>query len=210
MRNPVNPMNITNIAGRYFQNHCPKLANLIPISGSHGTSTYPRWIGTVFAPPLTGSTPHSTDKSLKYQVLNESDLTQTVSLPSRDSNILDLFFTTNPTLAQRVSILPGISDHCSNPSQYLCKKSFSETTVYIPIQEGKLGWILLDILRIFLMWPQMILPPNPIQKPLYTYQIHKCNPNNILPLLHLYANTSLSTRTTPRKPLFLMNSSSLF
>jgi len=45
------------------------------------------------------------------EVLNDSNLTQTVSLPTRDSNILDLFFTTNPTLVQRVSILPGISDH---------------------------------------------------------------------------------------------------
>ena len=35
-------------------------------------------------------------------------------------------------------------------------------------------------------------------------------PNKILPRLHLYTNTSLSIRTTPRKPLFLMNSSSLF
>ena len=39
------------------------------------------------------------------------NLTQTVSLPTCDSNILDLFFTTNPTLVQRVSILPDISDH---------------------------------------------------------------------------------------------------
>ena len=35
-------------------------------------------------------------------------------------------------------------------------------------------------------------------------------PNKILPLLHLYANTIMSIRTNPRKPLFLMNSSSLF
>ena len=33
------------------------------------------------------------------------------SYVGHDSNILDLFFTTNPTLVQRVSILPGISDH---------------------------------------------------------------------------------------------------
>ena len=46
--------------------HCPKLANSIAISGSKGTWTYPRWIGAICAPPLTASTPHSTDKSLKY------------------------------------------------------------------------------------------------------------------------------------------------
>ena len=45
------------------------------------------------------------------EVLNDSNLTQTVSLPTCDSNILDLFYTTNPTLVQRVSILQGISDH---------------------------------------------------------------------------------------------------
>ena len=57
------------------------------------------------------------------------------------------------------------------------------------------------------MWPQMILPPNPIQK----NSLHFSNiPNKILPLLHLYTNTILSIRTTPRKPLFLMNSSNLF
>ena len=44
-------------------------------------------------------------------VLNDSNLTQTVSLPTSDSNIIDLFFTTHPTLVQRVSILPRISDH---------------------------------------------------------------------------------------------------
>ena len=51
------------------------------------------------------------------EVLNDSNLTQTVSLPTRDSNILDLFFTTNPTLVQRVSIIPGISDHGIVPIQ---------------------------------------------------------------------------------------------
>jgi len=32
-------MNMTIIAGRNSQNHCPKLANSIAISGSHETST---------------------------------------------------------------------------------------------------------------------------------------------------------------------------
>mgnify|MGYP002153697242 CR=1 FL=1 len=45
------------------------------------------------------------------EVLNDSNLTQTVSIPTRDSNIPDLFFTINPTFVQRVSILQGISDH---------------------------------------------------------------------------------------------------
>ena len=69
-------------------------------------------------------------------VLNDSNLTQTVSLPTSDSNIIDLFFTTHPTLVQRVSILPGISNHDIVQIQV---NTSSETTVYILIQEGKLG-----------------------------------------------------------------------
>ena len=49
----------------------------------------------------------------------------------------------------------------------------------------------------------MILPPNPIQNNSLHFS------NKILPLLHLYTNTILSIRTTPRKALFLMNSSNL-
>jgi len=45
------------------------------------------------------------------EVLNDSNLAQTVSISTRDSNILDLFFATNPTFMQRVSILQGISNH---------------------------------------------------------------------------------------------------
>jgi len=100
-------MNFTNIAGRNFQNHCPKLANSIAISGSQGTSTYPIWIGAICAPPPDCKHPSFCRQIT--EVLNDSNLIQTVSRPTRDSNILDLFFTTNPTLVQRVSILPGIS-----------------------------------------------------------------------------------------------------
>ena len=61
------------------------------------------------------------------EVLNDSNLTQTVSLPTRDSNILDLFFTTNPTLVKRVSIIPGISDHDIVQIQvHICKHSFQK------------------------------------------------------------------------------------
>ena len=31
--------------------------------------------------------------------------------PTRGQNILDLFFTTNSTLVDNVSIIPGLSDH---------------------------------------------------------------------------------------------------
>ena len=38
-------------------------------------------------------------------------LKQTLTLPTWGQNILDLFFTTNPTLVDNVSIIPGLSDH---------------------------------------------------------------------------------------------------
>jgi len=42
MRNPENPMNMNNIAGRNFPNHCPKLANLIAISETTGDFSLPK------------------------------------------------------------------------------------------------------------------------------------------------------------------------
>ena len=38
-------------------------------------------------------------------------LEQIVTSPTRCQNIIDLFFTTNPTLIDKVSILPGLADH---------------------------------------------------------------------------------------------------
>ena len=38
-------------------------------------------------------------------------LKQTLTLPTWGQNILDLFFTTNPTLVDNVSIIPSLSDH---------------------------------------------------------------------------------------------------
>ena len=38
-------------------------------------------------------------------------LEQMVTSPTRGQNILDLFFTTNPTLVNKISILPRLSDH---------------------------------------------------------------------------------------------------
>ena len=45
------------------------------------------------------------------EALNDCLLEQTVTSPTRGQNILDLFFTTNPTLVENVSIIPGLSDH---------------------------------------------------------------------------------------------------
>ena len=56
-------------------------------------------------------------------------------------------------------------------------------------------------LRIFLMWPQNWVKWSSLQTQ-YKQFLHFSNiPNKILPLLHLYTNTILSTRTTTRKPL---------
>ena len=62
----------------------------------------------------TSPSPECKHQAFYHQVidtLNNSNLTQMVNLPTRESNILDLFLTTNPTLVNQVNILPGISDH---------------------------------------------------------------------------------------------------
>ena len=46
---------------------------------------------------------------------NDHNLQQIVTDPTRQSNILDLFFTNNPTLVEKSTILPGISDHDGIP-----------------------------------------------------------------------------------------------
>ena len=44
-------------------------------------------------------------------ILKDSNLTQLIDEPTRGENILDLIFTTNPTLLHSSQVLPGISDH---------------------------------------------------------------------------------------------------
>ena len=45
------------------------------------------------------------------EAFSDSLLEKMVTLPTRGQNILDLFFTKNPTLVHKVSVLPGFSDH---------------------------------------------------------------------------------------------------
>ena len=45
--------------------------------------------------------------------MNDSSLSQLVNSPTRGKNILDLYFTNNPTLARQVKMIPGIGDHHS-------------------------------------------------------------------------------------------------
>lgn len=43
--------------------------------------------------------------------LHDYNLTQVVQDPTRENHVLDLFLTNNPSIVNRVSIIPGISDH---------------------------------------------------------------------------------------------------
>ena len=45
------------------------------------------------------------------EIMCDHSLSQMVREPTRSGNILDLFLTTNPTLVNFVSIIPGLSDH---------------------------------------------------------------------------------------------------
>ena len=45
------------------------------------------------------------------ETMCDHSLSQMVREPTRSGNILDLFLTTNPTLVNSVSIIPGLSDH---------------------------------------------------------------------------------------------------
>ena len=49
------------------------------------------------------------------EIANYFGLEQVVREPTRINNILDLFFTPNPTLVERSSVVPGISDHDGIP-----------------------------------------------------------------------------------------------
>ena len=45
------------------------------------------------------------------EAFNDCLLEQMVTSPTRGKNMLDLFLTSNPTLIEKVSVLPGLSDH---------------------------------------------------------------------------------------------------
>ena len=54
---------------------------------------------------------HHTFYSNCLEAFSDCMLEQMVTSPTRGQNILDLFFTTNPTLVNKTSILSGLSDH---------------------------------------------------------------------------------------------------
>ena len=68
-------------------------------------------------------------------MMNEYSLSQMVKEPTRGENILDLFLTSNPTLVDSVSIIPGLSDHnivscVVDISPKLVKQSRRKTFLY--------------------------------------------------------------------------------
>ena len=73
-----------------------------------------------------------------------------INLPTRFQNILDLFFTTNPTLVNKISTIPGISDRdaiiCAEVN--IKPKSWKQMPHEIPIYKkadwGQLKQIMVD------------------------------------------------------------------
>ena len=64
--------------------------------------------------PKNSITGHQYRKHINETFLTlESDLGlhQVIDAPTREDNILDLFFTNRPTLVNRSTVIPGISDH---------------------------------------------------------------------------------------------------
>ena len=45
------------------------------------------------------------------EILDDFNLVQTVTQPTRNDNVLDLILTSNPTLVSKIECLPGLSDH---------------------------------------------------------------------------------------------------
>ena len=59
----------------------------------------------------SGSRTDCLNISIEVESLNDCLLEQMLTSPTGDQNILDLLFTTNPTLLDNVSITQGLSDH---------------------------------------------------------------------------------------------------
>ena len=67
---------------------------------------------------LLNTKPSGVAPGLSKQVIeitNDFGLEQVVREPTRINNILDLFFTSNPTRVERLYVVPGISDHDGIP-----------------------------------------------------------------------------------------------
>ena len=50
-----------------------------------------------------------------FEIINDFGLEQVVREPTHGSNILNLFLTSNPSLVEKVRVIPGMSDHDGIP-----------------------------------------------------------------------------------------------
>ena len=80
------------------------------------------WIGGDFNLPhidwehqkILKDNPHVKLSKLMINITNDFSLTQVVDLPTRKENLLDLFFTTNPTLIQQTKTLPPLTEEADH------------------------------------------------------------------------------------------------
>ena len=73
---------------------------------------------------------NSTDKIVQQQVIdlsNKFGLTQCIEQETREKNILDLTFTTNPTLVQNSAVVPGLSDHDITLTDFTIRPHYQKT-----------------------------------------------------------------------------------
>ena len=79
-------------------------------------------------------------QELLADVASSFSLTQIHNHPTRLSNILDLIFTTNPSLAKNSSSIPGISDHDMVVADFLTKPQVSKEHVRKTFKFHKANW----------------------------------------------------------------------
>ena len=80
------------------------------------------WIGGDFNLPkidwthqkILSQNPSGKISTALLNLINDFSLTQVVDHPTRKENILDLFFTTNPTLVNQVMTVPPISNEADH------------------------------------------------------------------------------------------------
>ena len=76
-----------------------------------GDLNYPGFTWDDTLPSIKPDCQHQSLYEEFLDILNEFNLVQMVEKPTRLNNILDLFLTNNPTLVNKVTTLPGLSEH---------------------------------------------------------------------------------------------------
>ena len=96
-----------------YENLSTKLNTQIKNTWLGGDFNLPDIDWDILSPKPGGTAPGLS--KLLLEISNDFGLEQIVREPTRINNTLDLFFTTNPTLVERSTIVPGISDHDGIP-----------------------------------------------------------------------------------------------